>query len=437
MNQYLYIILISCWILSKPLQAQQIVSVTKTEVLNKVSTQNLTGKIAKQELNQAHADFMQANSVLLPKISLSYTGITTNNPLAAFGAKLNQEILTEGDFNPAILNDPNRVENFATVIEIQQPLVNLDGIYQRKAARTKILATEYQNTRVTDHLTFEVEKAYMQLQLAYKAVDVLQKALEAALANKQIADNNFKQGYLQKSDVLNVDVRVTEVQNQLQIARSNVANASNYLSLLMNEKTDIILKPTDTLAISTSILEENITVPENRADIKAIQLTTNVYETMHKANRMNFLPRLNAFGSYQLFDNQIFQAGASGYLVGAALSWNIFEGAERIGKTQKSKAAFEKSQLLYEQYVAKSNLELNKAQRLLLDAENKIKLSKLALDQSKEALRIRTNRFKEGLEKTSDVLMSETQYAQKQLAYYQSIYDFNYAQAYLHFLTKD
>ena len=42
-------------------------------------------------------------------------------------------------------------------------------------------------------------------------------------------------------------------------------------------------------------------------------------------------------------------------------------------------------------------------------------LTNLAVEQSKEALRIRTNRFEQGLEKTSDLLISETKYLQKQL----------------------
>ena len=74
---------------------------------------------------------------------------------------------------------------------------------------------------------------------------------------------------------------------------------------------------------------------------------------------------------------------------------------------------------------------------MLLDAENKLNLTILAMTQSEESLRIRGNRFKEGLEKTSDLLIAETQYAQKQLEYYQTIFEYNYAQAYLQFLPKE
>jgi outer membrane protein TolC len=415
--------------------AQEVVPITKTEVLTNVSENNTSIKISEEDFNQAKADYRQTNAIFLPNITASHTGFATTNPLMAFGSKLNQEILTPSDFNPALLNDPAQIENYATKFEIQQPLINLDGMYQRKAAKSKMEAMSLKTERTQDYLIFEVDKAYMQLQLAYKAVDVLEKALEAAKANKALADNSLKQGYLQRADVLNVEVRVTEVQNQLQSAKSNVQNASNYLSFLMNDDSYVVYEPADSLAISVFIMDGK-TISENRSDIRAMQLASNAYEAMNKADQMAFLPRLNAFGSYELYDDQIFQADANGYLFGAQLSWDVFQGSKRFGKAQKSKSEFEKSKLEYKQYVSQSNLELNKAKRAFLDAENRLKLTELALQQSEESLRIRTSRFKEGLEKTSDLLMAETQYAQKQLEYYQTIFEYNYAQAYLQFLTK-
>jgi outer membrane protein TolC len=418
------------------LQSQQLIPISKQDVLNRVNDNNQSLKISEQEFNAAKADFRQTNAVFLPNITASHTAMATTNPLMAFGSKLNQEILTQNDFNPTLLNDPSQIQNYATKLEIQQPLINLDGIYQRKAAKSKMEAMSLKTVRTEDYLAFEVDKAYMQLQLAYRAVDVLEKALEAANSNRRLADNSFKQGYLQRADVLNVEVRVTEVQNQLQSAKSNVYNASNYLSFLMNDETYVVYTPTDELTIATFAMGDKM-ISENRSDIKAMELASNAYEAMNKADKMAFLPRLNAFGSYELYDDQIFQADAKGYLFGAQLSWDIFQGSKRFGKEQKSKAEFEKSKLEYKQYVSQSNLELNKTKRTFLDAENKLKLTSLALQQSEESLRIRTNRFKEGLEKTSDLLMAETQYAQKQLEYYQTIFEYNYTQAYLKFLTKE
>ncbi|TWO32614.1 TolC family protein [Seonamhaeicola sediminis] len=421
---------------SSMLIAQEVVFITKADVLSKVSDSNLSIKISNEDFNQAKADFRQSNAVFLPSITASHTGMATTNPLMAFGSKLNQEILTQNDFNPALLNDPSQIENFATRLEIKQPLINIDGFYQRKAAKSKMEAMFFKKERTAEYLELEVEKAYMQLQLAYRGVEVLEKALEAAMANKKLADDRFNQGYLQRADVLNIEVRVTEVKNQLQTAKSNVKNASNYLSFLMNDDAYTIYKPTDSLLVF-GVSTINKRVSENRSDIKAMGLVSEAYQANYKADKMAFLPRLNAFGSYELYDDEIFQADAKGYLFGAQLSWDIFQGSKRIAKSQKSRAEFEKSKLEYSQYVSQSNLELNKANRMLTDAQNKLDLTALALKQSEESLRIFTNRFKEGLEKTSDLLMAETKYAQKQLEYYQIIFEYNYAHAYLKFLTKE
>ena len=437
MKNKIYIFIVGFFLFVIQGYSQQIRTITKAEVLNIVSEENITLKISEENYNQSRAEYRQTNAVFLPNLTASHTGISTTNPLMAFGSKLNQEILTQADFNPDLLNDPSQIQNFATKFEIQQPLINIDGVYQRKAAKSKMEATSLQGQRTTDYLLFEVDKAYMQLQLAYKGEIVLEKVLKGAKENKKIAINNFKQGYLQRADVLSVEIRVTEIQNQLQIAKSAIKNASNYLSFLMNDKLDVVYQPSDSLT-KTIIQDKNEkSLSENRSDIRAMQLASKAYEAMNKADKMSFLPRLNAFGSYLMYDDQIFQGNANGYLFGAELSWDIFQGSKRFGKAQKSKAAFEKSKLEYTHYVSQSNLELNKAKRTFLDAENKLKLTNLAVQQSEESLRIRTNRFKEGLEKTTDLLLAETQYAQKQLEYYQTIFEYNYTQAYVQFLTKE
>ncbi|MFH4967188.1 TolC family protein [Gaetbulibacter sp. M240] len=436
MNNNIYITLVSFLLLNLTMPAQEVVAISKAEVLSKVSENNTSIKISEEEFKQARADYRQTNAVFLPNITVSHTAIATTNPLMAFGSKLNQEILIQSDFNPAMLNDPSQIENFTTMLEIQQPLLNLDGVYQRKAARSKMEAMALKTERTQDHLAFEVNKAYMQLQLAYRAVDVWQQALKTARENKKMVENRFKQGYLQRADVLNMEVRLTEVENQLQAAKSQAQNASNYMSFLMDDDSFVIYKPSDDLVLAGSTTYFNA-VPESRADIRAMAMASEAYEAMNKADKMGFLPTLNAFGNYQLYDDQIFQGDANGYLFGATLSWDIFNGSKRFGKVQKSKAEYEKSRLEYQQYLSKSNLELNKAKRSFSDAENKLRLTALAMQQSEESLRIRRNRFEEGLEKTSDLLQAETQYAQKQLAYYQTIFEYNYAQSYLQFLTKE
>ena len=120
--------------------SQDTLTISKKDLLQKVSEKNLQIKIAEKTYQSAKADYQQSNALFLPNINVSHTGIVTTNPLMAFGSKLNQEVLTASDFNPALLNDPARTQNFATKFEIQQPLINIDGIYGRQAAKSKMEA---------------------------------------------------------------------------------------------------------------------------------------------------------------------------------------------------------------------------------------------------------------------------------------------------------
>lgn len=416
---------------------QDTIPISKKDILEKVNDNNLQIKIAEKNAASAKADFNQSNSLFLPSISASHTAISTTNPLMAFGSKLNQEILTASDFNPALLNDPDQIQNYATRIEVLQPLINVDGLYGRQAAKSKLEAYELQTERTKEYLQLEVNKAFMQLQLAYKAVAVLQKANRTAQANLKLVENYAKQGLLQKTDLLSVQVRVNEVANQLQYAKSNVQNASDYLAFLLNEdNANKVFKPLEDIENVIQISSFEPKLISNRKDILAMDKSVEAYGKMTQMNKMGFLPRLNAFGSYELYDDKIFQTGAKGYTVGAQLSWDVFDGYKTIGKYQKAKADYDKAQTESQQYKAQSQLELNKTNRQLSDAENKVNLSKLALEQSQEAYRIRENRFKEGLEKTTDLLNSETVQFQKELEYLQAVFEYNFTQKYLEFLTQ-
>lgn len=417
--------------------SQDTLMVSKKEIRLKVTEKNFQLKIVQQEFQAAQADYRQSNALFLPSITASHTAISTTNPLMAFGSKLNQEILTAADFNPALLNNPARTQNFATKIEVLQPLINVDGYYGRQAAKAKMEAVQLQTERTKEYLELEVNKAFMQLQLAYKAVSVLKKANVTAQANLQLVQNYYKQGLLQKTDVLSVQVRVNEIKNQLQYATSAIQNASDYLAFLLGEEQkNTIYKPVEALENTTINSPQNVVVPLNRKDLQAMDQSVMAYEKMSKSSQMNFLPRLNAFGSYELYDNNLLGMNASGYLIGAQLSWTVFDGYKSIGKMEKAKADFQKSTLENQQYKAQSQLELNKTNRQLLDAENKVNLAKLALDQSEEAYRIRNNRFVQGLEKTTDLLQAETQMAQKELEHLQAVFDYNFTKEYLQFLTK-
>jgi outer membrane protein TolC len=437
MRKINFIIIIGIIFISNLGFGQDTLTISKKDIGQKANDKNLQLQIANQAFKSVQADYRQSNALFLPSITASHTAISTTNPLMAFGSKLNQEVLTASDFNPALLNDPAATQNYATKIEVLQPLINVDGLYGRQAAKSKMEAFKLQTERTGEYLDLEVNKSFMQLQLAYKAVKVLEKANATVNANLKLVENYFNQGILQKTDVLSVQVRVNEIKNQLQYAKSNVQNASDYLAFLLNEdNSNKVYKPLEELDNTITISSINSTLSGNRKDILAMDKSSEAYAKMWQSSKMNFLPTLNAFGSYELYDDTLFGTNAQGYLVGAQLSWKVFDGYKSIGKMEKAKAEYQKAQVENQQYKSQSQLEFNKTNRQLKDAENKVNLEKLALEQSQEAYRIRSNRFTQGLEKTTDLLQAETQMYQKELQLLQAVFEYDFTQEYLQFLTK-
>ncbi len=437
MIKQIVIVLLGLIGMSFKVHSQDTLTISKQELVLKTLDNNLQLKIAQKQVEMARSDFRQSNALFLPTVTASHTAMFTNNPLMAFGSKLNQEILTAADFDPALLNNPDRVDNYATDIQILQPLLNLDGVYQRQAAKIQSEAYELQEGRTKEYLELEANKAYMQLQLAYEAVGVLEKAKKTADEGLRLINNYFDQGMVQKADVLAVKVRQTEVQNQLSYALTNVKNASDYIVVLLGEKIGgITYKPEASISVVGSDETYGVELSAFRKDVAAMEKSVEGFEKILKSNNMSLLPRINAFGNYQLFDNRPLGMDASGYLVGVRLSWNLFNGYKNIGKIHKARAGFEKARIEKVKYENESQLELNKVNRQLADAKAKISLTMQAKEQSAEAYRIRKDRFEEGLEKTADLLVSETQMFRKELEYQQAMFEYNFTREYLRFLTR-
>lgn len=417
--------------------SQDTIAIGEEELLSKLKGNNWELRIAEQEYLSAKADFRQSNSLFLPEVELSYTAITTTNPLMAFGSKLNQEILTAQDFNPALLNDPDRINNFATVISVNQPLINVDGIYQRKAAKAKMEAMEQKSIRTEKGMRLELKKTYMMLQLNYEAVKVIDEAVIMAKGSVKMVEDYFNQGLVQKPDLLQAELKLQELITQQSSAKHQLQNISQQLAYLVNDSIgNSVYSPKNKLKASIENQELQTELPSNREDIQAMYKAAEAYESMSKASKMNFVPRLNAFGRYQLYDDEIFQADASGYLVGVQLSWTLFKGYQNLATAEKSKIEFQKAQTEAEQYEAQSKMEINKMGRQLILAKQKVNQQELSVKQAAEAYRIRKDRFSEGLEKTTDLLMAQNQLLQEELGLLKAVFEFKTTQEYLAFLTK-
>ena len=428
-------IIISAILVSFLTQAQNLRHISVKDAVEIAVKNNNNVKISELDEKVANANFHQTDAVFLPQVTVGYTALSTNNPLNAFGFLLQQESVTAMDFDPSKLNNPGARQNYSAQVEAKLPLLNMDMIYARKGAKAQEEVYKYKTERAKEYIEFEVRKAYTQLQMSYQARNILQKSLADVKQIHQSVSNFYNQGLVQKSDVLNAQVQVNTIETALAKAESNIQNASDGLRLLMGLETSSDIYTTDSLSQEISLYQDR-ELSSYRSDIMALNKAVDATNMIVKSSKMAFLPRINAFGSYSLNDSKAFKFGNDSYLVGINLSWTIFSGNQNRSKMKSAQFERDKMQEEINLHIKKEELELNKTKRDLNDSQIEINKQRASVEQADEALRILSNRHREGLASTTDLLMAQAQFFQQKLMLSQSIMSYNITEAYLNFLSK-
>ena len=167
-------------------------------------------EISVSELNKklSSLNYQKSISLYLPRLTVSNSFIRTDDPLANFGYKLSQKNVTAADFNPDLLNDPGMISNINSNILLEQPIFNIDGYYQRVAARKVKKANEFMHKFKTNYVTLKIKQAYFFYILALKQQKSINTLLESAKSNLELAKNHLNQGYITKAELLAAEIGV-------------------------------------------------------------------------------------------------------------------------------------------------------------------------------------------------------------------------------------
>ncbi|MDD2416785.1 MAG: TolC family protein [Parabacteroides sp.] len=420
-------------IVSGTLNAQtQIKKLQLSEAIQLAEANNKTLKESGLNSSIASEKYKQSSAMFMPQVDLSYSALFTDNPLNAFGFNLQQGIVTAADFDPSKLNNPSLTKDFGSKIEVMQPLINPDLFYQRKAAKKGKEIAELQKMRTSEYVAFQVKQTYMELALAYDAKEVIDRALATSAEGLKRAQSFYDEGLIQRTDLLDAQIFNSKLETDLSQATNSIQDISDRLSLVMGTETGIQY----TIDKVTETAEADFSYNDHRTDFVAMNKAIEAQTMMKQASKMNFLPKLNAFGSYQYNDSKFAQFDKGSYLVGIKLSWNIFNGMRDKRSINISNYEIQRLNTQLSQQKDEAKVELMKSTRALETLSKETVNNQLMVEQAREALRILQDRYSEGLVSTTDLLRSQTQLAQTELALTQSVFKKNVTKAYIELLTE-
>ena len=141
--------------------------------------------------------------------------------------------------------------------------------------------------------------------------------------------------------------------------------------------------------------------------LKIMETRNKISKNTIKINQSDYLPTIIAFGKQTLASYNMPQNLSPRTVVGATLTWNIFDGLAREHRIKESKIQLEINQNKYLETENQLKSSIHKAYTELLNAEENIKTLSTTLDMTQELVRIRKAAYIEGLATTTEVIDAE------------------------------
>lgn len=384
---------------------------------------------AKSQVEIAEQRVIQGRSGFLPRLNVSEGLQRTNNPTQVFSNKLNQENFTESDFAINRLNQPNAINDFATNFTATWPIYDggrsWHGWQQAKIGKD---ASAYALERSRQQVIARTTAAYAGVLLAVENLAVVEAALKTAGANLSIASNRYGSGMAVKSDLLQAQVRQSDLEQQKLMVESQIEVGRSILNAAMGVPDQLRFELTDRLETPLSLdgtIESWLSISQDRRlDLKELNAREAMAKEEIEKAKAAYLPSLDLIGNYQIHTED-FDGSADNYSVGAVVSLNIFSGLETSAKVSEAQAALRQVQALRRQMQSQVALEVRQTYVQAASAFQRISVARQMVVQAEESLRIVANRYATGLLTIVDMLTAETTLQQARTTFAQTLHDYS------------
>jgi outer membrane protein TolC len=390
-------------------------------------------RAADAQVETAEAGVLKASSGFLPRVTLSETWSRTDSPLMALGARLNREIVTPADFDPAVLNNPEAISNYNTRLAVMQPVFNggKEHIGRKQAWLAKDASIQ-DRERTKQETVFNVVKAYYGLMLAKEFHKVALQSLETSEANVKLAQARYQAGAVLQSDLLRARVQLAEVREMLTRSGNNEKLATAALNFAMGAPQGTEYELSGALPAQEQKAGVNAYINEaasKRPDLLSMELNRRNAEKSVAMARADYLPGLNVMGQVDWNSDRLAGDDAKSWAVMAVLQWNLFDGLVTRSKVKEALATSSRMKSLEEQTKSAVQLQVRQAYYNLTASLERISVSASSVQEADEGLRIVQKRYETGMTTFVDVLGAENSLIRARTNALQALYDNNIAQA--------
>ena len=384
----------------------------------------------KADLEANHGVVVQTRSIALPKIQAN-GNYTANDPGSI------ERFPSGPNFVVPLPND-----KWSAGIQISQFIYEGGRIKSslRTARLTREQATLNFQTVVADTL-LAVRVAYDDVLLAAQQIVVQEASVKLLTSELADVERRFSAGTVPRFNVLRAEVelgnarpKLIRAKNSWRIAKNNLANLLGW-NLPKDFLENIPLELSGKLEAEPYEIELPAAIGqalEKRPELAALRKAEKLQEEAVVNAKGGFKPSAQLFAGYgwrsPSFQDDL-SKDVSGWVTGAQVSWDIFDGALTRGKVIEAKARLEKAKLEIDDSGRRIELEVRTAYSNFIEVKEVLESQKKVQEQAEEALRLAEARMDAGAGTQLDVLNAQTALTEARTTQAQALHDYSVARA--------
>ena len=299
------------------------------------------------------------------------------------------------------------------------PILNSDIKYNKQISQQQISLSKYEIEIYKRDLVKDIKTAYFNYLNALEAISIYKSSLQLANEGKRVNEKLVENGKGLPAYVLRSNSEIENVKAQITNAEQQANNARLYFNFLLNREQD------ETIDTFYDAGKQITTIPDaiannntatGREEIKALQQSVVLNETILQMNKAVYYPKLNGFldlGSQA--QNWKFNSQSRYYMVGLQLDVPIFAGFRNRNKIKQSGLDIKNAQLSLDQVKQKIDLSGNVARNNLVSVYQSFLSSQKQLEAAQAYQRLIERGYREGTNTFIETVDARNQLTQSQL----------------------
>ncbi|MFP4308421.1 MAG: TolC family protein [Desulfococcaceae bacterium] len=367
------------------------------EAIRTALAQNPDNQAAAARILQAEAALDAAESAFYPTLRF-YTEYARADAPSAYLFKTIDQRKLPPDTN---FNDPDSLTNYESGLAVQWNLFNGGrDILRRQMAQTGRSAARLDRKTVENALVASVIRAYYDALAARGFIQIAEESVQTVDKQLEIMRARLEGGGALKSDVLSLEVRKAESEEERVRRRNGYRLALNALANVMG----VPPEPPPALAENGRL---EMAMPDaaagldyalaNRPDLRRIRERVRQSRMGVDAARAGYLPTVDLHAQYYLDDEDAaYDLDRDNWQVALVLNWNLFTGFRTRSAVREASARLSETLAMDRKTGLGLRTDVKNAYLRLSEAEARLQVTRRGVAAAEESLELVRRQFTGG-----------------------------------------